>query len=134
MAYLKSLFLNFLVVFFANHVLPGISVVDLTKLPHVGADLVFAGALGLLNSLIYPILRLVRQDPSGLRIALLAIVINFVAYAIVKFIPMGISITGVEGYVFASTSVAIVSFLTNFFEYGSKPKCDHTDHTDQNPE
>ena len=46
MTYLKSLFFNFLVVFFANHVLPGIEVVKPTKLPHIGGDLTFAIALG----------------------------------------------------------------------------------------
>lgn len=116
MIYLKSLFFNFLAAFFANQFLPGIIVSDQTKLPHVGGDLMFAAALGFLNSLIYPVLKLVKQEPTGMRIALIALIINFVAYAIVKLLPIGVNITSVEGYFFGAVVVSIVSFLTNFLE------------------
>ena len=36
--YLKSLFFNFLTVFFANHIFSGIEVTSQTKLPHIGGD------------------------------------------------------------------------------------------------
>lgn len=116
MYYIKTLFFNFLVVFFADHILPGIEVMNQTKLPHVGGDLLFAAGLGLLNSLIFPLLKLVKQQPTALRIALIALIMNFLAYAIVKLLPVGIHITSVEGYLLVSLGVTLGSFLINFLE------------------
>lgn len=115
MNYLKSLVINFLVVFFSDHILPGIQVMNQTKLPHIGGDLILALALGFLNSLIYPVLKLIG-DVSALKIALVALILNFAAYGIIKLLPLGISVTSVEGYILASAIVAIGGFLTNFFE------------------
>ena len=116
--YLKSLFFNFLAVFFANHIFSGIQVINQTKLPHIGGDLIFAGVLGLLNSLIFPILRMVDR-----RISVLAdffdflIIVNFSAYAILKFISsIGIEVLSLEGYMVASGVVSLGSFLTNYLE------------------
>lgn len=119
MRYLKGLFFNFLIVFFANHILPGIGVADQTKFPHFGDDLLFALALGFLNSLIYPILRLIGKHQSAMRIAIFAVALNFAAYAVLKFLPLGIHIMSVEGYLLTSFFVSLGSFLTNFFEMKS---------------
>lgn len=116
MNYLKNLAINFLVVFFSDHILPGIEVSNQTKLPHLGGDLIFAFILGLLNSLIYTALRMIHGHASGLKIAIVCLILNFAAYAIVKLIPIGVHVLTVEGYVLASAIVAISSFLTNFFE------------------
>ncbi|MES2273312.1 MAG: phage holin family protein [Chlamydiota bacterium] len=116
MHYLKSLFFNFLTVFFANHILPGIDVVNQTKLPHLGGDLIFAFALGILNTLIYPVLRLVDHSASALKIGLIALILNFASYAILKLLPIGIQITTIEGYLLASVVVAIGSFVTNYLD------------------
>ncbi len=121
MNYLKTLVINFLIVFFADHVLPGILVMDQTKLPHIGGDLIMAFALAILNTLIYPILRLIGHA-SALKIALVAIILNFAAYGVIKLIPIGIGVTNVEGYIMASAVVAIGSFLTNFFEMKRRHK------------
>src|SRR3989344_5894713 len=99
MYYIKSLFFNFLVVFFADHILPGIEVVDQTKLPHFGGDLLFSVALGFLNSLIFPFLKLVDRNLTALRIAMIALVLNFAAYALLKLLPVGIQVITVEGYI-----------------------------------
>lgn len=115
MNYLKALAFNFLIVFFANHVLPGVLVMDQTKLPHIGGDLIMAIALGVLNTLIYPVLRLIKHE-SALKIAIVALILNFVAYAILKIVPIGISVINIQGYLIASAVVAIGSFLINFFE------------------
>jgi uncharacterized membrane protein YvlD (DUF360 family) len=84
MNYAKSLFFNFLIVFFANHILPGISVNGITKIPHIKSDLLFPLCLGLMNSLIYPILRIFGPSVSWFRMGALALILNFVAYAILK--------------------------------------------------
>jgi len=119
MRYLKSLFFNFLIVFFANHVLPGIEVTDLTKLPHLGGDLLFSLALGLLNTLVYPILRLFMRPASIVRIAIACFVLNFIAYAIVKFLPVGIHISSIEGYLLGASVVALGSILLNYADMKS---------------
>jgi uncharacterized membrane protein YvlD (DUF360 family) len=115
MNYLKSLVINFLVVFFSDHILPGIQVVNQTKLPHIGGDMILAAALGVLNSLIYPVLKLIHTDASALKIALIALILNFAAYGLVKLLPIGVNVLTVEGYILASAVVTIGSFLTNYF-------------------
>lgn len=124
MNYLKSLFYNFLIAFFANHMLPGIDVVNQTKLPHIGGDLIFAVALGLLNSLIYPVLKMSRQGVSLLKMALISLILNFGAYGVIKLIPIGVLVHSVEGYICASAIVAVGGFLTNYFEMKRSPKMD----------
>ncbi len=117
MTYLKCLFFSFLIVFFVNHILPGIEPGEL-KLPHVGPDLIFAFALGLLNSLIYPILKLIQ--PHGInfpKIALIALVINFLAYALLKLLPLGVEVTSLEGFFIAAFVVSLGSILTNYLEW-----------------
>lgn len=119
MYYLKTLFFNFFVVFFANHILPGIDVANQTKLPHIGGDLMFAIALGFINSLIYPLLKLCHQA-TALKIAGLCLAVNFIAYAILKLLPIGIHVTSFMGFIYAALLVSIGSFLTNFIEMRHK--------------
>jgi hypothetical protein len=117
MNYLKSLLFNFLIVFFANHLIPGIDVVVQKKLPHLGGDLLFALGLGLVNSLIYPALKVLNRKSSIIaQIAIISIILNFGAYALLKLLPFGIQISSLEGYLFPALVVTIVSFLTNVFE------------------
>jgi len=119
MYYLKTLLFNFFIVFFADHILPGIDVADQTKLPHIGGDLMFAIALGFINSLIYPVLKLFNQA-SWLKIAGLSFVINFVAYAILKILPIAIFVNTFIGYFSAAILVSMGAFLTNFLEMRHK--------------
>lgn len=116
MAYLKCLFFNFLIVFFVNHVVPGIEPGE-HKLPQVGPDLIFAFVLGLLNSLIYPVLKAIPPGVTISRIILVAIVINFVAYALMKFAPLGIDVTSMEGFLIAASVVSLGGILTNYLEF-----------------
>jgi uncharacterized membrane protein YvlD (DUF360 family) len=116
MVYLKSLFYNFLAVFFSNHLLPGISVVDQTKLPHIGGDLLFALILGALNMFVYPALKLFRQEVTIPKMILIVLILNFASYGILKLLPVGIHVESVEGYILASAAVSICGFLTNYFE------------------
>ncbi len=123
--YLKCLFFNFLVVFFANHVLPGIEVIDLTKLPHLGGDFLFALGLGFLNSLIYPILKKFLHPVTIARLAVACFALNLIAYAIMKLIPIGIQVMTVEGYLLASCVVSIGSLLLNYSEMKSNAHIHH---------
>lgn len=127
MYFLKMLFYNFLIVFFANHILPGIEVTSQTKLPHVGGDLLFAIALALLNTSIFPILKLVKQEPTRVRIALVAVILNFLVYAVIKLLPVGIHVMTVEGYFAAAVVVTVGSFVTNFFTMKHDKPSSHVD-------
>ncbi len=119
MCYLKTLFFNFFIVFFANHILPGIDVANQTKLPHIGGDLMFAFALGFVNSLIYPLLKVCNQA-TVLKIAGLSLAINFIAYALLKLLPIGVHVTSFTGFLYGALLVAIGSFFTNFIEMKHK--------------
>lgn len=127
MNYPKSLFYNFLTVYFVNHLLPGIDLLHPMRLPHMGSDLPFAIALGLLNSLIYPICKLVSSKTPIYRIALIAFILNFVVYALLKVLPIGIFVTSLEGYFLVSSVVTVVSIATNYF-YMKRPHREYHHH------
>ena len=116
MRYLKHFFVLFLTIFFANYLLPGVDAVSRTKLPFIGGDLLFAIGLALLNAVVYPIVKLIEPNHSLSRLAAASFVLNFVSYALVKFIPVGIQISTVEGYLFVSVVVSGGGFLTNYLE------------------
>lgn len=122
MHYLKSLFFNFLIIFLSLHIFAGIELTDPTKVPHVGKDLFFAGGLGFLNSLIYPMLKMIDSRLIGLRIIFIAILLNFAMYALLKILPLGVSITSLKGYVIVASTVSLGSIFANYFEMkmGSK--------------
>lgn len=116
MGYVRSLIYNFLIVFFADYLIPGVDVVDQTKLPHIGGDLIFAAGLGLLNSLIVPILSSVDGYLTVVRISIASLILNFGAYALLKLLPLGVFITNVEGYLIVALVVSIASILLNYVE------------------
>ncbi|OHE77208.1 MAG: hypothetical protein A3F67_08340 [Verrucomicrobia bacterium RIFCSPHIGHO2_12_FULL_41_10] len=115
----EMVFFQFLIVFFANHVLPGIYVIDQTKLPHVGGDLLFAFILGVINSIICPFLQMVKKTTFS-KLFCVCFVLNFLGYAVLKIAPLGIQITSITGYFLAAGLVATGSFLINCFEMQEK--------------
>lgn len=125
MNFLKSFSINFLVIFFADHILPGIEVTH-TKLPNIGGDFILAVTLGLLNSLIYPVLKMIKSQASALKIALIALILNFAAYGIAKLLPIGVGLSSIEGYILVSAIVSISGFATNYFEM-KRQSHHHTD-------
>ena len=122
MKYLKALFFSFLVIFFANHILPGIVVTNQTKIPHFGSDIPFALALGFLNAFIYPALRGLRGNAPMYLVIAIAIAMNFAAYGCVALFNFGIHINSFRGYLFVSSVVTIASCLANYFEMKGAPK------------
>lgn len=111
MKIVKTFFFTFLLVFFANYLLPGIDVTEQTKIPHLGGDIPFAAGLGLLNAVLYPIFK-----RSLVRLGLATLILNFVAYGVVKFLPLGIDLLSFNGYLIVSGTVAVGSFLIHFIE------------------
>lgn len=116
MSYPKSLAINFLCAFFANHILPGLEITSYARLPHLGGDLLFAFILGLLNSLIFFGFKVFHQEISAVKIAMVSFGLNFLSYGVVKFLPFGVHVETIEGYILVVLIVGMCSFLTNFFE------------------
>jgi len=116
MTYFKSLFFNFLIVFFVNHILPGVEIDYYTKLPEIKGDLIFAFSVGLLNSLIYPALRAFHPKPSHFKIGLISFIISFGAYSIVNLLPLGIHIKTAGAYIWGGLIVWFGGYLTNHLE------------------
>lgn len=122
MTYLKSLLINFLTVFFVNHVVPGIDFIHYTKLPHIEGDIIFSVALGFLNSLVYPLTRLFNIKPTVFSIGILSLVITFVSYAILNLLPISVKVTTFKAYLWCSVIVWLVSFATNYMEHKRQEK------------
>ncbi|NGX43883.1 MAG: hypothetical protein K1060chlam3_00039 [Candidatus Anoxychlamydiales bacterium] len=116
MTYFKSLIINFLTVFFVNHVIPNVEIDYYSKLPHIGGDLIFAFLVGFLNSLIYPVIVLFKIKSTHLKVGLSSFIISFAAYSIVNILPLGIKITAAGAYIWTSLIVWFVSYLTNHLE------------------
>ncbi|NGX49457.1 MAG: hypothetical protein K940chlam5_01055 [Candidatus Anoxychlamydiales bacterium] len=116
MTYFKSLIINFLTVFFVNHVIPNVEIDYYSKLPHIGGDLIFAFSVGFLNSLIYPVIVLFKIKSTHLKVGLSSFIISFAAYSIVNILPVGIKITAAGAYIWTSLIVWFVSYLTNHLE------------------
>ncbi|NGX28770.1 MAG: hypothetical protein K940chlam1_00957 [Candidatus Anoxychlamydiales bacterium] len=116
MTYFKSLIINFLTVFFVNHVIPNVEMDYYSKLPHIGGDLIFAFSLGFLNSLIYPAIILFKVKPTHFKVGLASFLISFGGYSIVNILPVGIKITAPGAYIWTSVVVWFVAYLTNHLE------------------
>lgn len=116
MTYLRSLFLNFLVVFFVNRAIPGVEVSQFQDVPNIGADLLFSFIVGFLNSAIFPALFIFNFRPSVLKIAIPAFIISFGSYIFLSMISFGVEVVSAGGVILGGLIVFIVSVLTNYFE------------------
>lgn len=121
MRYVKSLFICFFIVFFADYLLPGIDVANQTKIPHIRGDLIFSVALGLLNSLVVPLLSLFDGYLTKTRVAIATLILNFAAYALLKLLPLGIFVTTAQGYVSAALVTSVACFILHYLEIKRHP-------------
>ncbi len=116
MTYFKSLLINFLTVFFVDHVVPGIEIDYYTKLPDIGGDLIFSFCLGLINSLIFPAIVLLRIKPTHFKIGVSSFFITVASYSIVNVLPVGVHVTTAGSYIWGSLIVWFMSYFTNHME------------------
>lgn len=116
MRYVKNFFICFFIVFFVNYLLPGIDVVSQTKIPHLGGDFIFAFSLGFLNFLVVPLLSAFDGYLTKVRVAIVSLLLNFAAYALLKVLSIGVFIVNLEGYVSASAVVAVGCFIVHCLE------------------
>lgn len=117
MLYLKHFLTGFFIVFFVNYLLPGVDVISQSKIPHLGGDLLFAAILGLLNSIVYPLLRAFDRNATMIRAAVVLFIVNFLSYALLKLLPFGVYVTSVQGYFTASLAVSVGSILLAYAQF-----------------
>jgi len=116
MTYLRSLFLNFLVVFFVNDIIPGIHIQYFESVPNIGADILFAGIVGVLNSLVFPFLRAADLNPTFIKIAVISFIISFSSYIFIGIVPFGVKADTVGAVIFAGILVWAMAIFTNYLE------------------
>ncbi len=115
MTYLRSLFLNFLIVFFVLRIIPGIKIEFYENVPNIGADLLASIIIGGLNSLIIPALILFNIKATNIKIAVIGFFICLLSFLILAGFNIGIEVTAI-GVILGTIIVWIVSFFTNYLE------------------
>lgn len=124
MNYLKYFFVGFSIVFFVNYLFPGIDLVNQSKISHIGGDLIFPVVVGLLNSLVFPLLKAFDRRLSMVRISVVILILNFAAYVLLKLFSIGVYVTSVEGYFSGAIFVSFGSILMSYVrlrEYRNRP-------------
>lgn len=116
MKYIKALFFSFLVIFFANYILPGIEVTNKTKLPHLGTDFPFAFALAFFNAFIYPAVQLFGRKSPVFQIITIATILNFAAYGSLSLMNLGIHVDSIKAYLLVTLVITIASIIANILE------------------
>ncbi|MGB7979145.1 MAG: phage holin family protein [Chlamydiales bacterium] len=117
MNYLRSFFLNFLIVFFIDRVCPGVEIAGYEEVPNIGADILFSLVLGFLNSSIFFFLALLELTISDLKMALISFVVSFGAFILIGIIPFGVRVVNPWGVILGGGVVWIVAVLTNHLEW-----------------
>lgn len=117
MTFLRSLFFNFLLVFFLNRVIPGIEVTSFETLPNIGADLLYSFLLGLLNASIFFFVAAFFSKVSLQAIVITAFIVSFGGMGIIAGISHGIAITSFLSYFIASFFIWLGSCFTNYLEW-----------------
>lgn len=117
MSYFRSFFVNFLVVFLANKISPGIQVIYFDQLPDVITDIVFSLFVGFFNASIFPLLTILELTVTKARLVVLTLIVSYGAYLLTLIFPFGIQLTGASGIIVGATFVWIGAYCTNFFEW-----------------
>jgi len=115
MTYLRSLFLNFLIVFFVARVIPGVKILFFENVPNIGADIFFSIIVGFLNSIIVPILVASETKVTNLKIVIIGFIISFLAFILISVFDFGIT-ANIMGIIIGGLLVWIFSFFTNYLE------------------
>ncbi len=117
MNYLRSLFLNFLVVFFVDRMGPGIRIDYYEQVPNIGADILFSLILGFLNASVFPFLFILELNPTKLKIGILTFIISYTAFIVIAIIPFGVRVESVTGVIIGGFIVWVMAFFTNSLEF-----------------
>jgi uncharacterized membrane protein YvlD (DUF360 family) len=115
--YLRSLFLNFLVVFFVDRVIPGIHVANFENVPDIGDDILFSFLVGFLNASIFFFFALLGLKITDAKLAIASFVISFGSFLLIALFPFGVQVLNAWGVIFGGAIVWGVSLLTNHLEW-----------------
>ena len=116
MSYLRSLFFNFLAVFFVDRVSPGVQIAYFEQVPDIGADILFSALVGFFNASILPVLMILELKPNDLKLAILTFIVSYTAFIVISFAPFGIQVTSPLGVFIGGTIVWAAAFFTNHLE------------------
>jgi hypothetical protein len=117
MNYLRSLFLNFLIVFFVDRVAPGVQIASFEQVPNIGADILFALVVGFLNATIFFFLALLELSITHLKMAIMSFVVSFGAFTAIAIFPFGVRVVNPWGVIIGGGIVWGVACLTNHLEW-----------------
>jgi uncharacterized membrane protein YvlD (DUF360 family) len=117
MNYLRSLFLNFLVVFFVDRMGPGMSIDSYEQVPNIGADILFSAILGFLNASVFPFLFILELNPTKLKIGIITFIISYTAFIVIAIIPFGVRAESATGVIVGGLIVWAMAFFTNSLEF-----------------
>ena len=117
MNYLRSLFLNFLIVFFVDRVAPGVEILSYEQVPNIGADILFSLIVGFLNASIFFFLVILELNITNFKLALFGFVISFGSFLTIAIIPFGVRVVNPLGFFLGGGIVWAISFLTNHLEW-----------------
>jgi len=117
MNYLRSLFLNFLVVFFVDRVAPGVEISYYEQVPNIGADILFSLIVGFLNASIFFFLALLEIKITRFKLALFSFVISFAAFIAIAIFPFGVQVVNAWGVIIGGGVVWAVAYVSNYLEW-----------------
>lgn len=117
MNYLRSFFLNFLVVFFVDRMAPGVEIGYFENVPNIGADILFSLIVGFLNASIFFFFAILELKITNCKLALVGLVISFGAFLLIAIFPFGVRVVNPLGFFLGGGIVWGVSFLTNHLEW-----------------
>src|SRR3989344_3890411 len=99
MTYLRSLFLNFLIVFFVNRIVPGIEISYYEEVPNIGADILFSIILGFLNASVFPLLFILEVPTTPFKLAVITFAITVVCFSAISIFPFGVQVIRPAGFI-----------------------------------
>lgn len=117
MNYLRSLFLNFLIVFFIDRVSPGVEIQNFENVPNIGADILFSLVVGFLNASVYFFFSLLEITVTHFKMGLITFIISFGAFSIIALVPFGVRVVSPWGLIIGGLVVWLVAFMTNHLEW-----------------
>lgn len=124
MSYVRSLFFNFLIIFFVNRVVPGIQITYFEQVPNIGADILFAAIVGFLNASVFPFYQILELEISAFKLGLFNFIISLGAFSAISVFPFGVQVMNMLGFFLGSSIVFIVAFFTNYLEWQYEIKQD----------
>lgn len=117
MNYVRSLFLNFLVVFFVDRVAPGVEISYYEQVPNIGADILFSLVVGFLNASIFFFLILMEINITLFKLALFSFVISFGSFLLIAIFPFGVEVVSAWGVIVGGGVVWAVAYFSNYLEW-----------------